>query len=194
MKKTEYTVLDLETTGLSRHYHKITEIAAIKYKGNKKIGEFHSLVNPEVRIPSFITKLTGIDDDLVKDAPVISQVLPEFVEFLGESIIVAHSASFDYGFLNENSVEYLGHQLPNDRLCTRKLANRLLPDLPSKNLAHVTNHFGLTNEQAHRAMADTKVTAKIFQNFLKMLDEQDVCTCEDVLRFEKSPAGKFRKL
>ena len=194
MKKSEYTVLDLETTGLSRHYHKITEIAAVKYKGRKKIGEFQTLVNPETPIPRFITKLTGIDDEMVKDAPVISKVLPEFMDFLGESIIVAHNASFDFGFLNHNAVEYLGHSLPNERLCTRKLANRLLPDLPRKRLSNLCEHFGVVNEQAHRAMADTKVTIDVFHGFLDMLEENGVKSKAGVLEFEKMSAAKCAEI
>ena len=80
MKKTEYVVLDIETTGLSKYTNRITEIAAVKYKGKKKIGEFHTLINPKVHISSFITRLTGINDEMVKNAPTINKVLSQFMK------------------------------------------------------------------------------------------------------------------
>ncbi|MFQ5474972.1 MAG: PolC-type DNA polymerase III [Candidatus Nanoarchaeia archaeon] len=189
----DYVVLDIETTGLSRYRHKITEIAAVKYGKGKEVGSFQKLVNPECHIPSFITKLTGIDDDMVKDADTIDEVLPEFLDFLGDSTIVAHNASFDFGFLNVNAQTHLDTHLCNNRLCTRKLANRLLPDLPRKRLGDVCEHFDIQNEQAHRAMGDTRATALVFSSFLEMLREFDISTHDDIIRFEKSPKGKFRR-
>jgi len=183
----DYTVLDLETTGLSKNRHRITEIAAVKYNGRRKVGEFHSLINPECKIPRFITKLTGIDDELVKDAPIISKILPEFIDFLGSSTIIAHNASFDYGFINYNVLLHLHYNFLNETLCTRKLANRLLPDLPSKRLSCVCEHFDLVNERAHRAMSDVKVTSKIFKIFLSMMKKQDIKTKKEIFTFERNP-------
>ncbi|NQU79036.1 3'-5' exonuclease [Candidatus Woesearchaeota archaeon] len=182
----EYVVVDIETTGLSRYRHKITEIAAVRYNGKKMVDEFQSLVNPEVRIPRFITRLTGIDDELVKDAPKIPEVMQGFMEWLGDSTIVAHNASFDYGFLRHNA-ELLGEELSNDRLCTRKLANRLLPDMGSKKLCCLCDHFEIVNEQAHRAMGDVKATAHIFHNFQDMLAEIGIECMEKLKSFEKAP-------
>ncbi|MFC1752442.1 PolC-type DNA polymerase III [Thermoproteota archaeon] len=193
MKDGDYTVLDIETTGLSRHRDRITEIAAIKFRKGRKIDEFESLVNPEKHIPSFITRLTGIDDDMVKDAPKIDIVLPELMDFLGDSVIVAHSASFDHGFLNVNAERHLNISLENERLCTRKLANRLLPDLPSKRLDILCEYFELNNKAAHRAMGDTRVTADIFSRFLTMLRKDDIALKEDIIGFERAPRGKFRR-
>jgi len=99
----EYIVLDIETTGLSRYIHKITEIAAVKVKDNKIIEEYQTLVNPETKIPRFITRLTGIDNEMVKDAPTINEVMPGLLKFLGNHTIVAHNATFDYGFIAYNA-------------------------------------------------------------------------------------------
>ena len=85
-----YTVVDIETTGLSKEYHHITEIAAVKIRQGRIVDSYETLINPQVRIPSFITHLTGIDNQMVKHAPMISQVLPSFVDFLGEDVFVAH--------------------------------------------------------------------------------------------------------
>ena len=180
-----YVVVDIETTGLSKNRHKITEIAAVKIKKGKIVDKFHSLINPEVRIPSFITKLTGIDNDLVKGEPVIKEILPNFLDFIKEDIFVAHCATFDYGFLAKNCENH-GFKLNNTRLCTRKLANRLLQDLPSKKLSCLCEYFDVINEDAHRAMSDTLVTADIFSRFLAMLSKQNIKKQEDVIRFEKS--------
>jgi len=187
----EYVVLDLETTGLSKKRHRITEIAAVKIKKNKVVGKFQTLVNPKQRIPSFITRLTGITNDMVKDAEPIHKVLPEFIEFLGNAPIIAHNASFDYGFIEHNARQHLDVGIENKRLCTRKLANRLLPDLPSKKLSCICEHFEIVNEQAHRAMSDVNATTEIFYKFLEMAKEEEgIKTEEDLVKFEKAPRRK----
>jgi len=105
-------------------------------------------------------------------------------------VIVAHNASFDYGFISHNAQEHLNISLKNDKLCTRKLANRLLPDLPSKKLSCLCEEFGIQNEQAHRAMGDVNATAAVFEAFLKILEAQEIKTEERIFDFEKSPRGK----
>jgi DNA polymerase III subunit alpha, Gram-positive type len=181
-----YTVIDVETTGLSKHYHKITEIAAAKVRNGKIIDCFETLVNPEVRIPSFITKLTGIDNNLVKHAPTVEKVLPSFRKFLGEDIFVAHNATFDFGFLSHNLHVHHRHELLNRRLCTRKLANRLFPDLSRKRLQDLCEHLDVYNTQAHRAMGDVQATVGVFNGMLDILKEKGICDLPDVLKFESS--------
>ena len=176
-----YVVIDIETTGLAKYYHKITEIAAVKLNKGKIKGKFQSLINPETHIPSFITRLTGIDDEMVKDAPLIHETMPSFLKFLGDKIFVAHNASFDYGFLNHNAET----GIENPRLCTRKLANRLVPDLYSKKLGVLCEHFGINNNQAHRAMGDALATSELLNSFFKILDEKGFRKPEEILNFEK---------
>ncbi len=176
-----YLVIDIETTGLSKHRHKITEIAAVKLNKGKIKGKFQTLVNPEVHIPSFITRLTGIDDYIVKDAPLIHEVMPDFLKFLGNRIFVAHNASFDYGFLNHNAEI----DIENPRLCTRKLANRLVPDLYSKKLGVLCEYFRIKNNQSHRAMGDALATSKLLNSFFKILDKKGFRKPEEILNFEK---------
>lgn len=188
-----YVVIDIETTGLSKHYHKITEIAAAKIEKGKIKEQFHSLVNPEQKIPKFITNLTGIDDEMVKDAPLIHEVMPEFLGFLKEDIFVAHNATFDYGFLEHNASK-INLVLKNKRLCTRKLANRLLPELRSKKLCFLCEHLGIENNQAHRAMSDVLATAEVFNCFSKMLDKKGFKKQEDVIRFEKMTRKQIENL
>jgi len=188
-----YIVLDLETTGLSKYYHNITEIAAIKVKNNRIVEKFEQLVNPRERIPSFITSLTGITNEMVRNKPDIKETLPEFLNFLGDEVIVAHNATFDHGFLTQNAQQHLNKELLNDRLCTRKLANRLLNDLPSKKLACLCEHYNIENDQAHRAMSDVKATYQVFNNFIQTLDQKGVKTKEDIMKFENTSLSELRK-
>jgi len=181
-----YTVVDIETTGLSAYYHKITEIAGYNYKNGKVMKEFHSLVNPEVPIPRFITRLTGIDNDMVKDAPTITDVIPKFKKFLGKRVFVAHNATFDYNFLHFAMSEYMDHNMTNDKLCTCRLARRLLPELPSKKLSAVCEHYSIINEDVHRAKGDAMATVKILENFLGMMREKEIIEIEDMVKFQSS--------
>ena len=185
-----YMVIDIETTGLSKYYHKITEIAAVLVNNGKIKKQFQTLVNPEVHIPSFITRLTGIDDDLVEDAPLIHEAMPDFLKFLGNRIFVAHNATFDYGFLNHSAE----NEIENSRLCTRKLANRLVPDLHSKKLGILCEHFGIKNNQAHRAMGDALATAELLNYFFEILNKKGFSTPKDILKFEKMPRKKILEL
>jgi DNA polymerase III subunit alpha, Gram-positive type len=186
MKKETYVVLDIETTGLSKRTHKITEIAAVKVINNKIIQEFQTLINPQTRIPSFITSLTGINNQMVKDSPVIEEIMPRFLKFLGENPFVAHCATFDYGFLNHNTQTHFSQELTNPRICTRKLSRRLIPQLSSYKLSTLCEHFQVRNLNAHRAMGDVQATNHIFNNLIGLMQKQGIKNREDVLRFQDS--------
>lgn len=187
--KRGYVVVDLETTGLSAYNNKITEIAAARVIDGKIIDEFQTLVNPKVPIPSFITRLTGISNDMVKDAPKINQALPNFLSFLKDDLFIAHNATFDYNFLSYNS-NILNHNFNNKKLCTRKLASRILPNLPNKKLSTLCDHFNIKNSQAHRALSDVRATVKVFENMLDILNQKNIQKKEDILQFEQFPIRK----
>lgn len=184
MNNKQYIVLDIETTWLSKHKHAITEIAAIKFDWNKIIDTYQTLINPQRNIPSWITRLTGISNEMVADAPIISQILPDFLNFIQDHILVAHNSSFDHWFLSENIYKHQNIRIENPVICTRKLASRLLPDLPKKNLWSICDYFQLTNNQAHRAMSDTQVTVDIFKNFLELLDQRWISDKTDIIEFQ----------
>ncbi|MBN2880790.1 3'-5' exoribonuclease [Candidatus Woesearchaeota archaeon] len=188
----EFVVLDIETTGLSKNFHRITEIAAVKVKNGEIIGEYQTLVNPETHIPSFITKLTGISNEMVSDSPKIDRVLNSFSDFLGSSVIVAHNATFDYGFIDYNLQKYHGKNLENEKICTRRLASRLLPDLPNKKLSTIAESFGVVNENAHRAMADVKATTEIFLRFLDLLHSKGCSNLSDIVNFQNKPRSTLK--
>jgi len=181
-----YVILDIETTWLSKYKHKITEIAAIKFDWNKILWEFQTLVNPERNIPTEITKLTWITNEMVATAPLFSEIIQNFLDFLQDDIIVAHNASFDYWFISENIYTNTWIWIENQCICTRKLANRLLPNLPKKNLWTICNYMWFTNERAHRAMWDTKVTVQIFQQLLGLLEKKWIKDQSEIINFQNT--------
>ncbi len=184
MQNKKYIIVDIETTGLSKESSRITEIAAVSFDGEKILDTFQTLVNPGKPIPAFITHLTGISNEMVKDAPTIDKALPDFLEFLQDHIMVAHNATFDHWFLNHNWLLHLDISIENPILCTRKLANRLVPELPSKRLGMLCEHFNITNQEAHRAMGDVMATVKVFERFLMLLKEKWIENKEQMLQFQ----------
>lgn len=184
MENKKFIVLDLETTGLSKYKHQITEVAAIRIDGDKVIDKYQTLVNPQRNIPSWITRLTWITNEMVENAPTIDEILPDFLNFIKDDIIVAHNSSFDYGFLSENIYKHQKFWMENPVLCTRKLTSRLIPELPRKNLWSICEHMNLVNEQAHRAMWDTEVTVEVFKNLLKLLTKKWIIDKSDIIEFQ----------
>lgn len=173
--ETSFVVFDLETTGAKAPPCRITEIGAYKVENCELVGEFHTLVNPEVPIPPFITSLTGISDDMVRDAPRFYEVVDDFLRFIGDSVLVAHNSPFDLGFLNhEISMVHDECRVGNPALCTVQLSRRLLPDIENHKLKTVASYYSVDLINHHRASDDARATAKIFINLLKMLNEQGI--------------------
>ena len=170
LNNTEYTVLDLETTGLTPYREWITEIAAIKCKNWNIIDEFQTLVNPERHIPNGITRLTWITNEMVANAPTINEVMPKFSKFLWNNIIVWHNVSFDFRFLNYYHYQCIWTYLDNETICTLKIARKLLPDLPNKKLWTICEYFWIVNEKAHRAMGDTRATLQVLKIYQEIED------------------------
>jgi len=184
--KEAYVVLDIETTGLSRHAHRITEIAALRVENFQVVNKFETLVNPQTPIPSFITSLTGITNSMVKDSPIIEDVMPKFLKFVKDAPFVAHCATFDHGFLKHNAQIHLDQELTNSKICTMKLSRRLIPELRSYRLSRLCEHFDIANDAAHRAMGDVKATHQIFNELIGMMKKQGIEKREQVLTFQCS--------
>lgn len=173
--ETEFVVFDLETTGAKAPPCRITEIGAYRVRNGKVAEEFHTLVNPETSIPPFITSLTGISQDMVKDSPVFRDVASKFLEFIGDSVLVAHNARFDMGFLNhEIGRVYEDYRMWNPSLCTVQLSRKLLPDIENHKLNTVANYFSIELLNHHRANDDAKATAHIFVNLLSDLRSRGI--------------------
>lgn len=168
--ETEFVVFDLETTGAKAPPCRITEIGAYRVRGGRVAEEFHTLINPETSIPPFISLLTGISNEMVVDAPVFRDVASEFLEFIGDSVLVAHNAHFDMSFLNhEIGRVYEDYRVWNPSLCTVQLSRRLLPDIENHKLVTVASYFSIELLNHHRAGDDAKATAHIFVNLLNDL-------------------------
>ncbi len=168
-KISEYTVVDIETTGLSPATCKIIEIAALKIRDGNVVDTFQQLVNPEEKISGFITNLTGITNSMVEDAQKIDSVIIDFQNFLGESIIVGHNVNFDINFLYDNLYNVNGNYLSNNYIDTMYMGRRLLPDLPNHKLESISKHFDVSYEGAHRALNDCMFTYKCYEKMKDMI-------------------------
>ena len=150
-----FTAIDLETTGLDSQYDEIIEISAIKVRNFEIIDKFSTLVKPEEEIPSFITELTGISNEMVVDAPSVSKALPLLLDFISNDIVIGHNVSFDINFLYDNSIRCGMADFSNDYIDTLRLARKLLKELEHHRLQDLVKHFKISDKTAHRAEADT---------------------------------------
>ena len=170
----EYVVFDIETTGFSSKNDKIIEIGAVKLKNGEIVDTFSTFVDPKVNIPYKITELTSITQNMVNGEPTIEEVLPKFMDFVGDSVLVAHNASFDVGFIKKN-LRDVGKTLKNPVMDTVPLARYLYPDLKKVKLNLVAKHLGISLENHHRAVDDAKATAEILVfSFKKMKEDMEI--------------------
>ena len=186
LDNTTYCVLDLETTGISFRTEKITEVGIMKIRNGELLDSFSCFVNPEKPIPQKVVEVTNITDDMVKDADTIDKVLPKVIEFIGDSVLVAHNADFDIGFLKYNATA-LGLKLNNTYIDTLKLAKELFPQYKKYKLGIIAENLGIKVDVAHRALDDVDTTVKVFNIMLDMLKEQGVKTLDDI---DKKESGK----
>ncbi|MGI8468792.1 MAG: 3'-5' exonuclease [Pyrinomonadaceae bacterium] len=173
--ETDFVVFDLETTGAKCPPCRVTEIGAYRIERGEIVAEFQTLVNPETSIPSFITQLTGISNSMVRDAPRFAEIASDFLNFIGDAVLVAHNAPFDMRFLNhEISRIHRDYRVANSHLCTVQLSRKLLPDIENHRLHTVAEHYSIYIENRHRAADDAHATAKIFVNLLHHLNDLGV--------------------
>ena len=193
---TTYCVLDLETTGFSPRLEKITEIGVMKYQDGKVIDKFSCFVNPEKSIPPRVVEVTGITDDMVRNAETIDKVFPKLLEFIKDSVLVAHNAEFDVGFLRHVARE-LGYEFDFTYLDTLSLAYELFPEYKTYKLGRIAKNLGIKVDVAHRALDDVDTTVKVFKVMLDMLKERGVNTLEDIEIYASDETAKkeaFKKL
>jgi len=163
----KYAILDIETTGISYKNGKITEIAILIHDGKAIVDEFATLINPEQKIPYYITQLTGINNRMVEEAPKFYEVAAKIVEITQDCTIVAHNASFDYNFLR-HEFKVLGYDFNRQKLCTVKLSRKLIPHQRSYSLSNLCRELNIPNLHPHRALGDAKATAVLFDILLKI--------------------------
>lgn len=182
--ETDFVVFDLETTGAKCPPCRITEIGAYRISRGEIVAEFQTLINPETSIPPFITQLTGISNSMVKNAPKFFDVAHDFLNFIGDAVLVAHNAHFDLRFLNhEIGRIHQGYRVGNSHLCTVQLSRKLLPDIENHRLHTVAEHYSIFIENRHRAADDAHATAKIFVNLLHQMNElgvKDLATAKTI--------------
>ena len=185
--------LILRTTGFSPLKNKIIEIGAVKVEKGKIVDRFSTFINPGVPIPFKIEQLTGISDNMVLSAPDIATILPEFLEFCKDAVLVAHNASFDMSFILHNAKE-LGYHFDPTYLDTVGLARYLLPKLRRYKLDVVAKELGISLENHHRAVDDAEATAGIFQRLLDRLKQQGITNLEEVEKKAKLGPEAIKKL
>ncbi|MBJ2129128.1 VRR-NUC domain-containing protein [Alteromonas sp. IB21] len=163
-----YVVVDIETTGGNNSYNRITEIGMVKLVAGQEVDRFQTLLNPQRRIPSNITRLTGISDDMVADAPLFAEVAGHIASFTQNAVFVAHNVNFDYGFIKQEFAR-LEQSFRRPKMCTVREMRRTYPGLPSYSLANLTKHFHIEMERHHRALSDAVAAAEL----LKLAFEKD---------------------
>ncbi len=186
-------VFDIETTGFSPLKNRIIEIGAVRVEEGRIVDKFSSFVNPDVPIPFEIEKLTGINDNMVLDAPKIDRVLPEFLEFCRGAVMVAHNAGFDISFIKENARQQ-GLEFNPTVLDTVSLARVLLPNLNRFKLDTVAKELKINLANHHRAVDDAGATAEIFVRFIKMLKERDIFDLSQLNELSRMTVEMIRKM
>jgi DNA polymerase-3 subunit epsilon len=170
-----YAIVDIETTGGSSAYHKITEICILLHDGNEVVKKFHTLINPECHIPLNITLLTGITNEMVEDAPMFHEVAKEIYEITDNAIFVAHNVNFDFSFIKKE-FEELGGEFIRKKLCTVRLSRKLIPGFRSYSLGNLCESLNIVIENRHRAYGDAEATAKLFSLLLALDKNKEFIT------------------
>ncbi len=193
---TAFVVVDIETTGLSPEKNRVTEVACVLVRNGEIVDKRRTLVNPEQFIPARIQEMTGISNAMVLAAPKGGEIFPEIRNwFPDDATFVAHNVSFDYSFLDASFGRHGLPALPGRKICTLRLARRLLADKRGWSLGNVAAHFGVVVRGRHTALGDAEATAKILIEFLEMLQEEHGCeTLEDLLSFQYRTIKPLREV
>jgi DNA polymerase-3 subunit epsilon len=195
---TEFVVVDLETTGgapsidAGARGHGIIEIGALRLRGGRIVERFSSLVHPGRRLPFFITQLTGITDAMLAEAPTIDAILPRFIDFAADAVLIAHNAAFDLAFLDTARVQLSGATFDQPHLCTLRLARRLTPQLRRRSLDALGGFFGIPLVDRHRAMGDARITAELFFHFLELARRRGIVRLAELLDLQHCAADGRR--
>lgn len=164
----DYIVFDIETTGLDSTYDEIIEIGAIKVKNNKIASTFNSLIKAKNKIDEYITELTGITNEMVKDAPTIGEILPDFIKYVGNDILIGHNVNFDINFIYDNLYRNNFEVLSNDFIDTMRLSRKLLPELSHHRLVDLANYFKIDTANNHRSLKDCEITLNVYEKIKEL--------------------------
>ena len=194
LRELSYVVVDTETTG-GRSWlgDRITEIAAVVVRGGEIVEVYETLVNPQRSIPPFITSLTNITWDMVKDAPTFDRIAPDVLRVLEGNVFVAHNVGFDWRFLTTELTRATGRQLRGRRLCTVKMARKVLPQLSRRSLDYIARYYGVEIRNRHRAGGDAIATAKCLIRMMSDLTDRGCGTWSDLQALLRAPGGRRKK-
>ncbi len=185
MKHRPLVFLDIETTGGSARYSRITEIGALRVENNKIVAKFQQLINPEEKVPSFITRLTGISDNMLWDAPTFRGIADDLELFLDGALFIAHNVNFDYSFIKMEFAR-IGYKFNMDRACSAKLSKRLYPEHRSHALDRIIERMELEVKNRHRAYDDAEVIWKFFNQELKLREFELFSTITKLTTFARA--------
>lgn len=190
LRDVTFCVLDLETTGGSHRRDAITEVGAVKVRGGERVGELATLVDPGVAVPADVTRLTGITNAMLSGAPPLGAVLPSVLDFLAGSVLVAHNAPFDSGFLRAACTRAERPWPSPPVLCTARLARAVLPrtECPSVRLGALAAHFGCATTPDHRALTDARATVEVLHHLLERIGNLGVQSLEELLALVRDRA------
>ena len=170
----EFCVFDLEATGGNHEVDKIIEIGLVKVVGLEIVEEKDFLIRPEMKIPIFVQKLTSINQQDVEDAPTIEEVIDEILEFMGDSVLVAHNTSFDIPFFNSVLTRLGRSPLKNKSVCTNLMTKYMIPSLMNSNLHYMCDIFHIDHHNAHRALEDAKACSHLLLRYLNVFIDKDI--------------------
>ena len=196
----DYVLFDLETTGLSTENDQVVEISALKVTCGEITDEFSTLVDPGMHIPYQASCINGITDDMVKDAPDMEHALKDFISFIGNSVLVGHNIKrFDLGFIQRDAVRFFGKPIGNDYVDTLSLSRKYLPDLCSHSLGSLADHYNISYEGAHRALADCHINKQVYdclkceiENPSDAVKQLRICpVCGNVMKKRNGKYGEF---
>ncbi len=196
----DYVIFDLETTGTSCQLDEVVEISAVKVVSGEIVDEFSTLVNPGMPIPYYASEVNGITDDMVADSPTFEGVLRNFLEFVGDAVLVGHNIhTFDMKFIQRDAQRYFGKSIGNDYIDTLQLARTYLPQLRHHRLVDLADYYGIDAEGAHRALNDCRMTQQVFEKLrLEMENPSDAAKkvkkcprCGNILRKRSGKYGEF---
>ncbi|HEV7836649.1 MAG TPA: 3'-5' exonuclease [Gemmatimonadaceae bacterium] len=189
-----YVVVDTETTGGRAFFgDRITEIAAVVVRNGEIVDVYETLVNPQRPIPPFVSRLTNITWSMVKDAPTFDRIAPEVMRVLQGNVFVAHNAGFDWRFVTQELSRSAGHRLRGRKLCTVKLARKILPQLSRRSLDHIARYYGVEITRRHRAGGDALATAKCLIRMIADLSDRGCATWDELEVLLGRSSGKRRK-
>lgn len=196
----DYVIYDLETTGTSSANDRVVEISAVKVRNGQVESEFSTLVNPEIPIPFWASDVNGITDDMVADAPIFEVALKEFIDFIGDDVLVGHNIhTFDMKFIYRDVERYFGKTISNDYIDTLQIARAYLPQLSCHKLTALAEYYGINPDGAHRALNDCRMNQQIFELLGKEMKNPSAAAkavpkcpkCGSVLKKRNGKFGEF---